>query len=184
VSYRRAERYSMNYLIFFQPDKELLPEVELLRLTLAAGLGLLGALLLFGCGGDQSKASTATRHQRYFQELKKAAAPLLHRAAVRAVNRTTAAGEYPQAARAFEAYLPELRAYLKRLERLKPPPSCRSLQAALERVQRSSIQIFTGALPLYRQNLGGLLRVYMQRAQEVLAPTLRRLKSYDTKAPC
>jgi hypothetical protein len=120
------------------------------------------------------------------RQLGHAAAPLEKSHARDLVNRTTAAGEYPQAAAAFEVFLPEMRTYLRHLEAIDPPASCLDTQRNLERMTRASIQIFKGALPLYRHNKGALLKSYMERAEIVLQPIKNPVEALDgrDRLPC
>lgn len=155
------------------------------RASLGLAIGLL-ALLGIGCGSSHSETATResefARHPRYFKALRAISAPLGHNAASAALNRKAAAGENPQAARAGETLLPELRVFLRKLKRLAPPPQCAPAQTALEKLERANVYLLEGVLPLYRHNQVHLIRVYERHARRIIGPIQARREQLE--GPC
>jgi hypothetical protein len=116
----------------------------------------------------------------------KAIAPPENSPATRLLNRTTEAGEYRRAAVALESVIPELRAYVRRLEDVDPPPACARFHRQVERVQRASIRLYTRALPLYRKDDDELVQTFMLRAAKILDPIIAPVLALDgaDRLPC
>lgn len=149
-----------------------------------------GAILL-GCGSDHSASDPPAKrnlgpHAAYFRQVKVAAAPLVMSRAAKAMNEAGKAEQLGRMASTTEAFLSELRAYVRRLEAIHPPPPCAAFHKDLERVERVSIQIFAEALPLYRRKERGLLKIHERRAQRRLQAVRAPLRPFEgtKKLPC
>jgi hypothetical protein len=143
-------------------------------------------LAMLGCGSSGVTEKAQPHYEGYLKELERAAAPLGAGRGEDLVDKTTASGEYRRAARAFEVFLPEYRAYLRRLQAIDPPAPCRGIQRELERLTRVGIETFEGALPLYRRDDQALLKAYLQRAEQIISPIKKPVEALDglDRLPC
>jgi hypothetical protein len=157
--------------------------------TVAVLAALLLALAFVGCGSSRSDSSTPAGlgpESPYFQQLAAAAAPMKGRSIPSLMDRAASAAEYRRTATRLEGFLAEVRAYLRRLEAIEPPPGCGLFQRRMERAWRASIPAYEGAIPLYRRGEKEHIERYWLRAHQLLEPLTAPLAALDSRErlPC
>jgi hypothetical protein len=157
--------------------------------TAAVLAALLLGLAFVGCGSSRSDSSTAAGlgpESPYFQQLAAAAAPLKGKSIPSPMDREASAAEYRRTATRLEGFLAEVRAYLRRLEAIEPPPGCDLFQRRMERAWRASIPAYEGAIPLYRRGEKELIERYWLRAYRLLEPLTAPMAALDgsKRLPC
>ena len=175
---------------FGAAESDLEPVTRSDRTAAVLAVLLLG-LAFVGCGSSRSDSSTSAGlgpESPYFQQLAAAAAvaPLKRKSFPSLMDREASATEYRRTATKIEVFLAEVRAYLRRLEAIEPPPGCAFFPRQMERVWRASIPAYEGAIPLYRRGEREGIKLYWLRAYRLLEPLTAPLAALDgrKRQPC